>query len=183
MQGCYVLAADAAAVNLLGSPPGPTFRLVPYDPPSPLTIVRAFFAAAVVVASLYLGTRFAVSGEVDGKMVALVLLLWGVYAGAAQLYHLVLVPLGDVLARLFGGAFSPGTGASPVQEETAILEHLLASGLPPEREVLVGARLAEIYRRYRGDERKADALLDRLLAKYPDDPALTAARRAREPVE
>jgi len=58
-----------------------------------------------------------------------------------------------------------------------MLERLLAGGsLARHREILVGVRLAEIYRLQQRDAAKAEALIARLESKYPDAPELKYAR-------
>jgi hypothetical protein len=44
---------------------------------------------------------------------------------------------------------------------------------------LAGIRLAEIYRTHERAPEKADALIARLVARYPDAPELAATRHAR----
>jgi hypothetical protein len=52
---------------------------------------------------------------------------------------------------------------------------MLAEGVEPHHEIIMGIRLAEIYRINQHDPAKAAALVARLRAKYPDAPELKLA--------
>ena len=141
------------------------------DPPSPLAVARRIIGPALGAAAILLAVRFLATGKVESKLVALVALLWagwgvttGVLRTAGDLFRALMTRV------LWGGSIT-------LAEEIAGLEHLLAQDLPREREIQSALRLAEIYRKYRRDDRRADALLDRLHAKYPDAPELAAAHR------
>lgn len=150
-----------------------TFPSVTYDPPSPLAVVRGIFGVALAIASVALAVLFLATGKVEWKLLALVLLLWVLWGVALDLFHTVLSPLGGFFLDLLGG----GGSAITIEEETAYLEGLLERPLEPEKEVLTGLRLAEIYRVHQYNKPKADALIARLLAKYPDAPELRVYRR------
>ena len=47
---------------------------------------------------------------------------------------------------------------------------------PPHRVVLAGIRLAEIYRTHQHDAAKAEAVIARLVSRYPDAPELNNVR-------
>ncbi len=79
----------------------------------------------------------------------------------------------DVMLRVF----FEGTPAPTDAQEAELLEHLLAHDPPPEKEPLWAVRLAELYRTHLGQAGRADALLDRMLAKYPTSRELQVARR------
>src|SRR5437667_4506953 len=66
----------------------------------------------------------------------------------------------------------PGSTWITIDQETASHEHLLAADPPPplHRVIIAGIRLAEIYRTHQRDVPKADALIARLAAQYPDAP-------------
>jgi hypothetical protein len=102
--------------------------------------------------------------------------LWGVISG---LVAIVLEPFATMLANLLtGGTVGAGeTGRHlTIDEEAAMLERGLDQGESPHHRILTGIRLAEIYRtRYR-DHAKADALIARLCAQYPDAPELRFVR-------
>ena len=73
--------------------------------------------------------------------------------------------------------FFEGTPAPTFAQEAELLEHLLAHDPPPEKEPLWAVRLAELYRTHLGQSGRADALLDRMLLKYPTSRELQVARR------
>ena len=110
---------------------------------------------------------------VQGTLLGLVGLLWTMWAFASQLYDVAVAPLGRFLhQQVFTGS------VITLDDEIADLEARLASGsLLPQREILAGIRLAEIYRERLFDKSRADALLDRLMVKYPDATELRVARR------
>jgi hypothetical protein len=91
------------------------------------------------------------------------------------LFGSVLEPAGRFfLGQLSGGPALPDAAES-LDEHTARLERLITQPLEPHHEILVGIRLAEIYRLNQRDPAKADALLARLRAKHPDAPELHLA--------
>lgn len=143
-----------------------------YDPPSPLTVFRRIVGGGLTLAALALVIELLATGDLELKLVALVLALWGLWNGGSAIYERVVAPLARFVANaLFGGQLIT------LDDEIADLEHRLAdAGTPPEREILAAVRLAEIYRRHKADPERARALLDRLQAKYPDARALRAAR-------
>ncbi len=81
--------------------------------------------------------------------------------------------------RLAGGIV-PGVLIT-IEQETAALERLIDANPPPSahQAALAGIRLAEIYRTHEHAPERADALLARLAARYPDALELAAARHAR----
>ncbi len=164
-----------------GSPNVPTVNLE--DPPGPRAVFRGLLAAAAVVAGVALVALFVASGRIEWKLVALVLLLWSAYGFLDALLGAVVEPFGRFLAgQLAGGAMPEGTRIT-IDLETATLERLLAADPPPpsHRAVLAGIRLAEIYRTHERDAAKADALLTRLEAQYPDAPELQYVRPSFRP--
>jgi hypothetical protein len=78
------------------------------------------------------------------------------------------------------GGILPGVLIT-IEQETAALERLVDADPPPSAHqvALAGIRLAEIYRTHEHAPAKADALLARLAARYPDALELAAARHAR----
>ena len=125
--------------------------------------MRRFATAAAVVALAAFGYEWLSTGRGDWKLVA--------FAG-------LVLALTDVVATLLGMA---GTGLSrmfqgsaiTLDDEIADLEMRLADPtLAAEHEIPAALRLAEIYRKYRHDSRRAEALVDRVRAKYPDAPEL-----------
>jgi hypothetical protein len=79
----------------------------------------------------------------------------------------------DVMLRVL----LEGTPSPTNAQEAELLEHLLAHDPPPEKEPLWAVRLAELYRTRLGQPGRADALLDRMLVKYPTSRELQVARR------
>lgn len=126
-----------------------------------------------MVAGLAAVVAAVASGSVPWRMLALVGFLWTAWAFASQLYEVAVAPLGRFLQRqVFTGS------VITLDDEIADLEARLAGGsLPPQREILAGIRLAEIYRERLSDRPRADALLDRLMVKYPDSTELRIVRR------
>lgn len=145
----------------------------PLDPPDPISVVRRLFIGALVVAGVAAVAAALASGEVPWRLLALVGVLWTMWAFASQLYEVAIAPLGRFLhQQVFTGS------VITLDDEIADLETRLASGnLPPQREILAAIRLAEIYRERLSDTRRADALLDRLAVKYPESTELRVARR------
>jgi predicted component of type VI protein secretion system len=68
-----------------------------------------------------------------------------------------------------------------IEQETAALERLVAADPPPSvhQVALAGIRLAEIYRTHEHAPEKAEALLARLAARFPDARELGTMRHAR----
>jgi hypothetical protein len=138
------------------------------DPPSPPAIVRRFATAAAVVALGAFGYEWLSTGRGDWKLIAfagLVLTLTDVFATFLEM-------AGSALSRMFHGS------VITLDDEIADLEHRLADPtLEAEREIPAALRLAEIYRKYRHDSRRAEGLVGRVRAKYPDAPELQGVDR------
>ena len=145
----------------------------PLDPPDPISVVRRLFVGALVVAGVAALAVALASGEVPWRLLALLGVLWTMWAFASQFYEVAIAPLGRFLyQQVFTGS------VITLDDEIADLEARLASGsLPPRREILAAIRLAEIYRERLFDKPRADALLNRLAVKYPDSTELRVARR------
>lgn len=157
------------------SRPSPSLQSNPtvaFDSSSPLPALRRVVAGAATLAALGQGVVLARTGAVEWPLVTLLLTLSAAWAFWSQLYDLVLAPLGRFLNTALTGR------VITLEDEIADLEGRLAGRkLPPRREILATIRLAEIYREKLFDKPRADALLDRLLVKYPDSPELRFARR------
>jgi hypothetical protein len=129
------------------------------DPPSPPAIVRRFAMAAAVAALAAFAYQWLSTGRGDWKLIAfagLVLTLTDIFAGFLE-------TAGTVLSRMFQGS------VITLDDEIADLEQRLADPtLEPEHEIPAALRLAEIYRKYRHDSRRAEELVGRVRAKYPD---------------
>lgn len=133
---------------------------------------RRIIGGALVLAVIALLVELLNSGDLEWKLVALVVALWTLWGAGTELYERVLEPFGRFM---WGQVFSGG--GITLEDEIADLQHRLAeTELPRESEILAGVRLAEIYRRYRADMPRAVELLDRLLLKYPDSRELRIAR-------
>ena len=144
----------------------------PLDPPDPITIVRWLFLGALVVAGIAAVTVVAQTGDIPWRLLSLIGFLWTVWALADRIHESALAPLARFLHRQFIG------GEITLEDEIADLEARLARpDLPRSREILATIRLAEIYCERLYDKPRADALLDRMMAKYPDSTELRIARR------
>lgn len=169
----------AGAVNLLpprGLSNVPTVDFA--DPPSPRLVVRGVLGAALALALLALVALFVASGRVEWRLVALVLTLWGAWGFFDSIFGSLVEPLGRFLGNALTGGAMPGDVVITIDQETAMLERLLDADPPPapHRAALAGIRLAEIYRTHQHDAAKADALLDRMVARYPEAPELKHVR-------
>jgi len=164
------LRRRAGAVNLL--PVDVT------DPPSVRGVVRGILGAAMVLAGLALVVVSTTVGHIEWRLAALVLALWGAWGFFDSLFGWVLEPLGEFVGNALTGGSMPGGTAITIQDETAMLEHLVAADPPPPRHrvVLAGIRLAEIYRTHQHDAAKAEAVIARLVSRYPDAPELKYVR-------
>jgi hypothetical protein len=172
-------APRASAVNLLplrGPSNVPTVDFA--DPPSPRAVVRGILGAALGLAILALVVLFLGSGRLEWRLVALVLTLWGAWSFFDSVFGSVVEPFGRFLGNALTGGAMPGGTTITIEQETAMLERLLEADPPPplHRVALAGIRLAEIYRTHQHDAPKADALLNRLVTRYPDAPELKYVR-------
>jgi hypothetical protein len=133
-------------------------------------VVRGILGAELLVATAMLLVAFFATGHLDSRFVALLGTLWIFWLVFHDVLGVVLQPL----AGWLGGQLVAGQDGGPalridIDQETAMLEPLLADPPPvPHREILVGIRLAEIYRTHQKNQAKSDELLARLRAKYPD---------------
>ena len=142
-------------------------------------MVRGILGAALAIAGLALVVALFAERRVEGRLVALALTLWAAWSFFDSLFAGVVEPLGRFLGNaLTGGAMGSDTATLTIEEETARLEHVLAADPPPpaHRAALAGIRLAEIYRTNQHDAAKADALIGRLVERYPDAPELHYVR-------
>ena len=140
------------------------------DPPGLRAVVRGILGAALGLASVVLVIVLISSGQMEWRLVALMLTLWSAWGFFDMILGSVLEPLGRFLGNaLTGGAMPGGTGIT-IEQETAMLERVLTgeTAAPAHRTMLAGIRLAEIYRTHQRDDAKADALIARLIARYPN---------------
>lgn len=137
------------------------------DPPHPVTVLRRFLGGGALLTAITLGVILLEAGRIEWRLVALFTVLTTSLGFASDVLH----GIGTVLRIAFEG------GATPTHaEEADALERRLAGHPPPEKEILWGVRLAELYRRHLGEPGRATVLLDELLAKYPDSRELRYAR-------
>lgn len=131
-------------------------------------VVRRFATAAAVVALGAFAYQWLSTGRGDWKLIAfagLVLTLTDIFAG-------FLSTAGTVLSRFLQGS------VITLDDEIADLERRLADpALERQHEIPAALRLAEIYRKYRHDSRRAEGLVGRVRAKYPDAPELKGVDR------
>lgn len=144
-------------------------------PPAPRSFVRRALGLATLVAAGLLLFVLVSTGRIEWKLVTLVGFLWAAWSFIGGLYTQLIAPAARFLAdQLTGNVSLPGA-TETLDQQTARLERLLAQGGPRHHELMVGIRLAEIYRTRQHDLAKSDALLARLRAKYPDAPELVHA--------
>ena len=148
------------------------------DPPSLRGVVRGILGAAMVLAGLALIVISINAGHIEWRLATLVLALWGAWGFLDSLFGSVLEPLGRFVGNALTGGSMPGGTVITIQDETAMLEHLVEADPPPpaHRVVLAGIRLAEIYRTHQHDAAKAEAVIARLVSRYPDAPELKYVR-------
>ena len=156
-------------------------RVDPTDPPSARALVRAILGVALALAVVAFVVVLIDSRQIPWKFAALILALWGARSALDAMFGSVFEPFGRFLEdALTGGATAlPGEEPITIDEEMAILERGLAADPPPipHRAILMGIRLAEIYRTRQHDDAKADAVIARLATQYPDAPELKYVRR------
>jgi hypothetical protein len=142
------------------------------DSPSPRAVFGRILGAATLLAVLVLLGVLLDSGRIEWKLVTLVGILWAAWGFLGGLFTQVFEPAGRFLANQFTGNLPMPEQDYTIDEQTARLEHLMTQGLRPHQEILIGVRLAEIYRTHQRDEAKSAALLARLRDQYPDAPEL-----------
>jgi hypothetical protein len=122
-------------------------------------IVRRFATAAAAVALAAFAYEWLATGSGDWRLLAFA----GLVLALTDVFATFLGMAGTVLSRMFQGS------AITLDDEIADLEMRLADPtLAAEHEIPAALRLAEIYRKYRHDSRRAEALIGRVRAKYPD---------------
>jgi hypothetical protein len=145
------------------------------ESPSPRAVVGRILGAATAVSALILLVVLLSTGHIEWKLVGLIGILWGAWGFFGGLFGSVLEPAGQFLVNQLTGNVTLPDATETLDKQTARLERLIAQPLEPHHEILVGIRLAEIYRINQHDPAKADALLALLRAKYPDAPELELA--------
>ncbi len=145
------------------------------DSPSPRAVVGRILGLATAGAVLLLLILFFSTGQVDWRLVAFIGVLWAAWGFIGGLFGDLIEPAGRFLMdQLTGNVALPGP-AETLAEQAARFERMLAEGVEPHHEIIMGIRLAEIYRINQHDPAKAAALVAGLRAKYPDAPELKLA--------
>ena len=150
------------------------------DPPGVRAVVRGILGAAMGLAGPALVVVSIAAGHIEWQLVALLLALWGAWGFFDSLFGWVIEPLGRFVGSVLTGGPMPDGTTITIQDETAMLERLVAADPPPppHRVVLAGIRLAEIYRTHEHDAAKGEAVIARLISRYPDAPELKYVRPA-----
>jgi hypothetical protein len=140
------------------------------DPPSLRGVMRGILGAALALGCVALVAVSISTRHIEWRLVTLVLTLWAAWSFFDGLFGTLLEPLGRFMSNALTGGAMPGGTTITIDQETEMLEHLVHSDPPPppHRVVLAGIRLAEIYRTHQRDPAKAEALIARLLERYPE---------------
>jgi hypothetical protein len=148
------------------------------DPPSLRGVMRGILGAALALGCVALVAVSISTRHIEWRLVSLVLTLWAAWSFFDGLFGTLVEPLGRFMSNALTGGAMPGGTTITIDQETEMLEHLVHSEPPPppHRVVLAGIRLAEIYRTHQRDPAKAEALIDRLLERYPEAPELQYVR-------
>lgn len=141
----------------------------------PRAVVGRILGAATLLAAGLLLVVLASTGHIAWQLVTLVGLLWAAWGFIGGLFGHVIEPAARFLANQITGNVSLPAYDDDIVIQTARLERLLDQVSRPHHEILIGIRLAEIYRTHQKDPSKSDALLARLRAKYPEAPELELA--------
>jgi hypothetical protein len=152
------------------------------DPPSVRSVMHGILGSATVLAVLALIVVLIATRQMPWRLVALTLSLWGAYGFFDALTGGVVEPLGRFFQGQLAGGDMPAETRITIEQETTLLERLLAADPPPSahRAALAGIRLGEIYRTHEHAPEKAAALLARLAARYPDAPELAQSQRVAD---
>ena len=142
---------------------------------TPRPAVRRFLGLATLAATGLFVVLLIATGRIEWKLVTLAGFLWAVWGFVGGLYTQLIEPAGRFLIDQFTGNMPSLETPETIDEQTMRLERMLQRGTTPHHELMVGIRLAEIYRTHQNDLAKSDALLARLRAKYPDAPELAHA--------
>lgn len=142
---------------------------------SPRAVVGRILGAATLLAAGLLFVMLASTGHIAWQLVTLVGVLWAAWGFIGGLFSHVIEPAARFLANQLTGNVSLPEYDDDIVIQTARLERLLEQVSRPHHEILIGIRLAEIYRTHQKDPSKSDALLARLRAKYPEAPELAHA--------
>lgn len=143
----------------------------PREPQDPRAALRRVLGGVTVVSWALAGFAWWSSGSIDWGAVGFAGTVWAIYSFFTTIADTV-TGLGRFIGNQFTGNVALPVPQDTIEEQRARFEHMLQEPLDRHREIIVGIRLAEIYRTHDVDEVKSTALLDRLRAKYPDAPEL-----------
>lgn len=149
-------------------------------PDDPRVALRRIIGGVTLVAWVLAGWSWLSSGSIDWTLVGFAGAMWGIYSFLTTIVDTT-TDLGRFIVNQFTGNVALPVPQDTIDEQTARFERMLAEPLDRHREILIGIRLAEIYRTHQIDEAKSAALLDRLRAKYPDAPELLNADHLAAP--
>jgi hypothetical protein len=144
------------------------------EPREPRVALNRILGGATVAVLLLLVVLWWTSHEIDWPLVGFVGILWATWSFFSGLYNQLVEPLGRFVINQLTGNVALPVAPESIDDQTARFEQMLNEPLTQHHELLIGIRLAEIYRTHQHDEAKSDALLARLRAKYPDAPELHA---------
>ena len=130
--------------------------------------IRLFGGGAATIGAYVVVEILVRTGHLDAEVVAFTSMAIALVAFAEDVGRGL-----DIGLRVF----FEGTPAPTDAQEVELLEYLLAHHPPPDKEPLWAVRLAELYRVHLRQAGRADALLDRMLVKYPTSRELQVARR------
>jgi len=140
-------------------------------PEDPRAALRRIIGGITVVAWVLAGLSWLSSGSIDWTLVGLAGAMWGIYSFLTTIADTV-TDAGRFIVNQFTGNVALPVPQDTIDAQIARFERMLAEPLERHREIIIGIRLAEIYRTHELDAAKSAALLDRLRAKYPDAPEL-----------
>lgn len=140
-------------------------------PEDPRVALRRIIGGVTVVAWVLAGVSWVSSGSIDWALVGFAGTMWAIYSFLTTIVDTA-SDLGRFVMNQFTGNVALPVPQDTIDAQTARFERMLAEPLDRHREILIGIRLAEIYRTHELDDAKSTALLDRLRAKYPDAPEL-----------
>jgi tetratricopeptide repeat protein len=143
----------------------------PREPQDPRAALRRIVGGVALVAWVLAGLSWWSSGSIDWTIVGFAGAMWAAYSFLTTIVD-NLAGLGRFIGNQFTGNVALPVPQDTIDDQRARLERMLVQPLERHREILIGIRLAEIYRTHQLDEAKSAALLERLRAKYPDAPEL-----------
>lgn len=143
----------------------------PQEPQDPRAALRRIVGGLTVVAWALAGLSWWSTGSIDWTLVGFAGAMWGVYSFLTTIVDTV-TDLGRFIGNQFTGNVALPVPQDTIDDQTTRFERMLQEPLERHREIIIGIRLAEIYRTHQHDEAKSAALLERLRVKYPEAPEL-----------